>query len=105
MKQANLKNNNKNYADYLQENEAKIITEDRYYDMLYCLPPQLTNYKKNRGSTAFLFGEPYTHKFCNFADRVVAFYKCFAVTSDNNYLEVGLMSEAEFIKKFINRKF
>jgi hypothetical protein len=65
----------------------------------------MTNNKKGFGSTAFLFGEPYTHKFCNFANKFVAFYKCFAVTSDKTCLEVGCMIEKEFTIKFIKNKF
>jgi len=101
-----MKELNKNYADELLKNgNAKITTEDHFEEMLCCLPPQLTNYEKNKGFNAFLFGEPYTHSFCKLAKREVPIFDCFAITSDKTHLKAGLMSEAGFTKFFINKDF
>jgi len=96
---------NKNYADELQKLGIATTTADHYEEMLCCLPPQLTNFEKNRGFDAFLVGEPYSHRFCKIAKKEVAFYECFARTSNGAYLKAGLLSEAGFTKFFINKDF
>jgi hypothetical protein len=90
------------YADLLLELGNKTTSEEHFEEMLSCLPPQLTNQTKERGFDAFLVGEPYTHKFCKFAGKEVAVYDCYATASNGVRLDVGYMSEAEFIKHFIN---
>jgi hypothetical protein len=89
------------YADLLLELGNKTTTEEHFDEMLSCLPPQLTNQTKERGFDAFLVGEPYTHKFCKFAGEVVPVYDCYATASDGTRLDVGSISEAEFINHFI----
>jgi len=101
----NMKDLNKNYADELLKNgNAKITTEDHFEEMLCCLPPQLTNFTKEKGFNAFLVGEPYSHRFCEIAKDFVPVFECFAKTSDGFYLRVDYMSEANFTKLFINFK-
>ncbi len=95
----------KNFADELQKLGNATTTADHYEEMLCCLPPQLTNFTKEKGFDAFLVGEPYSHRFCKIAKREVPVFDCFAITSDNTYLKVGLMSEAGFTKFFINKDF
>ena len=92
-----------NFADLLLELENKTTSEEHFQEMLGCLPPQLTNYKKGKGFNAFLVGEPYTHKFCRFAGKEVAVYACYATASNGTRLDVGNMSEAEFTKSCIKR--
>ena len=96
-----MKENKENFADLLQEMGNKTASEEHFEEMLGCLPPQITNYKKGRGFDAFLVGEAYTHRFCKFAGKEVAVYACYATASDGTRLDVGNMSEAEFIKHFI----
>ena len=100
-----MKEKRENFADLLQEMGNKTASEEHFQEMLGCLPPQLTNYEKERGFNAFLVGEPYTHKFCRFAGKEVAVYACYATASDGTRLDVGEVSEAFFIKFFINNEF
>ena len=88
------------FADLLLELGNKTTSEEHFQEMLGFLPPQITNYEKGRGFDAFLVGEPYTHKFCRFAGKEVAVYACYATASNGTRLDVGNMSEAEFIKSF-----
>jgi len=90
----------KNFADTLK-NATNTVTKEHFFEFLYCLPPQITNFKQKK-FPAFLLGEPYTHKFCNFAKKIVPLYQCFATASDGTHLCVGVISEAEFTKKFID---
>ena len=94
-----------NFADLLQEMGNKTTSDEHFEEMLACLPPQLTNYQKERGFDAFLVGEPYTHKFCKFAGKEVEVYACYATASDGTRLDVGEISEAMFTKLFINNQF
>ena len=89
------------FADLLLEIGNKTTSEEHFQEMLGCLPPQITNYEKGKGFDAFLVGEPYTHKFCRFAGKEVAVYACYATASNGTRLDVGYMSEAEFIRSFI----
>ena len=100
-----MKKNKNNFADLLQEMGNKTTSDEHFEEMLGCLPPQLTNYEKERGFDAFLVGESYTHKFCKLAGKEVAVYACYATASDGTRLDVGEISEATFIKFFINNEF
>ena len=73
----------------------KKTTEENFYYMLEVLPPQITN----NGISAFLVGEPYTHKFCKIAGKVVPHYQGYAVYKDY-YMDLGARSE-EYFKEFI----
>jgi hypothetical protein len=92
----------KNFADLLLELGNKTTTEEHFQEMLCCLPPQLTN-KEN--GFAFLFGEPYTNKFCKFAGKEVAVYACYATASNGTRLDVGNMSEEAFTQLFIKNNY
>jgi len=96
-----MKENKENFADLLLELGNKTTSEEHFQEMLGCLPPQITNYEKGKGFNAFLVGEPYTHKFCRFAGKEVAVYACYATASNGTRLDIGNMSESEFIKHFI----
>jgi hypothetical protein len=91
-----------NYADLLLELGNATVSDEHFEEMLSCLPPQLTNYTKEKGFDAFLVGEAVDSKFCKFAGKIVEVYDCYATASNGTRLDVGYMSEAEFIKHFIN---
>ena len=71
---------NKKFLDLL--NSTTETTEDHFYDMLCCLPPE--NLYSNTTFQAFLVGEPTTH-VKNKAGKYVATFACFLAYKDKFY--------------------
>ena len=91
------------FADILQALGNETTTQEHFEEMFSCLPPQLTNYTREKGFDAFLVGEPYTHKFCKTAGKIVPVFACYAKASDGTPMDIGCISEAAF-DLFFNQK-
>lgn len=66
------------------------VTEERYYEMLGCLPPQIMTV------LGFLVGEPSSHRTCSVYGEVAADYQPFARVGGRYYGASRCLTVREF---------